>query len=104
MATVVLEGVNKVYENGYHAIHDLDLVRWLLPAEPSANGPTSAGAWLGDQRAVRFIVPTPGHHRGMVTVAVDGGLDVISAAYHYDRHVRLDLLQFPEQIDSAHIR
>ncbi|MFT6290137.1 MAG: multiple sugar transport system ATP-binding protein, partial [Ilumatobacter sp.] len=25
MATVTLRKVNKVYENGFHAIHDLDL-------------------------------------------------------------------------------
>lgn len=25
MATVGLEGINKFYDNGYHAIHDLDL-------------------------------------------------------------------------------
>jgi multiple sugar transport system ATP-binding protein len=25
MATVSFDSVNKVYENGYHAIHDLDL-------------------------------------------------------------------------------
>ena len=46
MATVVLEGVNKVYENGYHAIHDLDLDivdgEFLVLVGPSGCGKSTA--------------------------------------------------------------
>jgi multiple sugar transport system ATP-binding protein len=46
MATVVLDGVNKVYENGFHAIHDLDLDiadgEFLVLVGPSGCGKSTA--------------------------------------------------------------
>jgi len=46
MATVELDGVNKVYENGYHAIHDLDLEiadkEFLVLVGPSGCGKSTA--------------------------------------------------------------
>jgi multiple sugar transport system ATP-binding protein len=46
MATVVLDGVNKVYENGFHAIHDLDLEiadgEFLVLVGPSGCGKSTA--------------------------------------------------------------
>jgi len=46
MATVVLDGVNKVYENGYHAIHDLSLDiadgEFLVLVGPSGCGKSTA--------------------------------------------------------------
>ena len=46
MATVQLEGVNKVYENGFHAIHDLDLDiadgEFLVLVGPSGCGKSTA--------------------------------------------------------------
>ncbi|MFV0306301.1 MAG: ABC transporter ATP-binding protein [Desertimonas sp.] len=46
MATVVLEGVNKVYDNGYHAIHDIDLDiadgEFLVLVGPSGCGKSTA--------------------------------------------------------------
>ena len=46
MATVVLEGINKVYDNGYHAIHDLDLSiadkEFLVLVGPSGCGKSTA--------------------------------------------------------------
>jgi multiple sugar transport system ATP-binding protein len=46
MATVQLEGINKVYENGYHAIHDLDLdiadQEFLVLVGPSGCGKSTA--------------------------------------------------------------
>jgi multiple sugar transport system ATP-binding protein len=46
MATVTLEGVNKVYENGYHAIHDLNLdiadSEFLVLVGPSGCGKSTA--------------------------------------------------------------
>ncbi len=46
MATVVLDSVNKVYENGYHAIHDLDLNiadgEFLVLVGPSGCGKSTA--------------------------------------------------------------
>jgi multiple sugar transport system ATP-binding protein len=46
MATVQLEGINKVYENGYHAIHDLDLEiadkEFLVLVGPSGCGKSTA--------------------------------------------------------------
>jgi len=46
MATVVLDRVNKVYENGYHAIHDLDLDiadgEFLVLVGPSGCGKSTA--------------------------------------------------------------
>ncbi len=46
MATVQLEGVNKVYENGFHAIHDLDLEiedrEFLVLVGPSGCGKSTA--------------------------------------------------------------
>jgi len=46
MATVTLDSVNKVYENGYHAIHDLDLSiedkEFLVLVGPSGCGKSTA--------------------------------------------------------------
>jgi len=46
MATVTLDSVNKVYENGYHAIHDLDLniedKEFLVLVGPSGCGKSTA--------------------------------------------------------------
>jgi multiple sugar transport system ATP-binding protein len=46
MATVQLDGINKVYENGYHAIHDLDLdiadKEFLVLVGPSGCGKSTA--------------------------------------------------------------
>jgi multiple sugar transport system ATP-binding protein len=46
MATVQLDGINKVYENGYHAIHDLDLQvadkEFLVLVGPSGCGKSTA--------------------------------------------------------------
>ncbi|MEJ7720770.1 MAG: sn-glycerol-3-phosphate ABC transporter ATP-binding protein UgpC [Ilumatobacteraceae bacterium] len=46
MATVTLEGVNKVYENGFHAIHDLNLDiadgEFLVLVGPSGCGKSTA--------------------------------------------------------------
>jgi len=46
MATVVLDNVNKVYENGFHAIHDLDLDiadgEFLVLVGPSGCGKSTA--------------------------------------------------------------
>ena len=46
MATVQLAGINKVYENGYHAIHDLDLdiadKEFLVLVGPSGCGKSTA--------------------------------------------------------------
>jgi multiple sugar transport system ATP-binding protein len=46
MATVTLEAVNKVYENGFHAIHDLDLSiadnEFLVLVGPSGCGKSTA--------------------------------------------------------------
>jgi multiple sugar transport system ATP-binding protein len=46
MATVQLESINKVYENGYHAIHDLDLeignTEFLVLVGPSGCGKSTA--------------------------------------------------------------
>jgi multiple sugar transport system ATP-binding protein len=46
MATVVLDGVNKVYENGFHAVHDLDLDikdgEFLVLVGPSGCGKSTA--------------------------------------------------------------
>jgi len=46
MATVQLEGINKVYENGFHAIHDLDLEiadkEFLVLVGPSGCGKSTA--------------------------------------------------------------
>jgi len=46
MATVQLDGINKVYENGYHAIHDLDLEiadkEFLVLVGPSGCGKSTA--------------------------------------------------------------
>ena len=46
MATVVLDNVNKVYENGYHAIHDLNLdineSEFLVLVGPSGCGKSTA--------------------------------------------------------------
>ncbi len=46
MATVVLDKVNKVYDNGYHAIHDLDLEiadsEFLVLVGPSGCGKSTA--------------------------------------------------------------
>ncbi len=46
MATVQLEGINKVYDNGYHAIHDLDLQiadkEFLVLVGPSGCGKSTA--------------------------------------------------------------
>ena len=46
MATVQLAGINKVYENGYHAIHDLDLEiadkEFLVLVGPSGCGKSTA--------------------------------------------------------------
>ncbi|MCU1362052.1 MAG: transporter ATP-binding protein, partial [Ilumatobacteraceae bacterium] len=46
MATVVLDGINKVYDNGYHAIHDLDLQvadqEFLVLVGPSGCGKSTA--------------------------------------------------------------
>ncbi len=46
MATVVLEGINKVYDNGFHAIHDLDLdiadSEFLVLVGPSGCGKSTA--------------------------------------------------------------
>ncbi len=46
MATVQLEGMNKVYDNGYHAIHDLDLEiadkEFLVLVGPSGCGKSTA--------------------------------------------------------------
>ena len=46
MATVQLEGINKVYDNGYHAIHDLDLEiadrEFLVLVGPSGCGKSTA--------------------------------------------------------------
>ena len=46
MATVQLEGINKVYENGYHAIHDLNLEiedqEFLVLVGPSGCGKSTA--------------------------------------------------------------
>ncbi len=46
MATVVLDGVNKVYDNGYHAIHDLNIdiqdKEFLVLVGPSGCGKSTA--------------------------------------------------------------
>ncbi len=46
MATVVLDNVNKIYENGFHAIHDLSLViedsEFLVLVGPSGCGKSTA--------------------------------------------------------------
>src|SRR3954447_25175783 len=46
MSTVVLEGINKVYENGFHAIHDLSLEiadkEFLVLVGPSGCGKSTA--------------------------------------------------------------
>ena len=46
MATVVLDGVNKVYDNGFHAIHDLSLEiadsELMVLVGPSGCGKTTA--------------------------------------------------------------
>ena len=46
MATVELDRVNKVYENGFHAIHDLDLdiedEEFLVLVGPSGCGKSTA--------------------------------------------------------------
>jgi multiple sugar transport system ATP-binding protein len=46
MATVVLDGINKVYDNGFHAIHDLDLQvadrEFLVLVGPSGCGKSTA--------------------------------------------------------------
>ena len=46
MATVVLDGINKVYENGFHAIHDLSLEiadkEFLVLVGPSGCGKSTA--------------------------------------------------------------
>ncbi len=46
MATVQLEGINKVYDNGFHAIHDLDLQiadkEFLVLVGPSGCGKSTA--------------------------------------------------------------
>ncbi len=46
MATVQLDGINKVYENGFHAIHDLDLEiadkEFLVLVGPSGCGKSTA--------------------------------------------------------------
>ncbi len=46
MATVELDKINKVYENGYHAIHDLDLSiedkEFLVLVGPSGCGKSTA--------------------------------------------------------------
>jgi multiple sugar transport system ATP-binding protein len=46
MATVVLENVNKVYENGFHAVHDLDIDikdgEFLVLVGPSGCGKSTA--------------------------------------------------------------
>ncbi len=46
MATVTLEKINKVYDNGYHAIHDLDLAiddqEFLVLVGPSGCGKSTA--------------------------------------------------------------
>jgi multiple sugar transport system ATP-binding protein len=46
MATVVLEGINKIYDNGFHAIHDLDLQvadkEFLVLVGPSGCGKSTA--------------------------------------------------------------
>ena len=46
MSTVTLEGVNKIYENGFHAIHDLDLSiadnEFLVLVGPSGCGKSTA--------------------------------------------------------------
>ncbi len=46
MATVQLDGINKVYDNGYHAIHDLDLEiadkEFLVLVGPSGCGKSTA--------------------------------------------------------------
>ena len=46
MATVVLDNINKVYENGFHAIHDLSLDiadgEFLVLVGPSGCGKSTA--------------------------------------------------------------
>lgn len=46
MATVVLDGVNKIYDNGFHAIHDLDIdiadKEFLVLVGPSGCGKSTA--------------------------------------------------------------
>ena len=46
MATVTLDKINKVYENGFHAIHDLDLEiddqEFLVLVGPSGCGKSTA--------------------------------------------------------------
>ena len=46
MATVQLDGINKVYDNGFHAIHDLDLEiadqEFLVLVGPSGCGKSTA--------------------------------------------------------------
>jgi multiple sugar transport system ATP-binding protein len=46
MSTVVLEGINKIYDNGFHAIHDLDLDiadgEFLVLVGPSGCGKSTA--------------------------------------------------------------
>src|SRR5215217_2352040 len=46
MAEVILDDVNKVYENGYHAVHDLDLEirdgEFLVLVGPSGCGKSTA--------------------------------------------------------------
>ena len=46
MATVVLDGINKIYENGFHAIHDLSIEiadkEFLVLVGPSGCGKSTA--------------------------------------------------------------
>ena len=46
MATVVLDGVEKIYDNGYHAIHDLNIEiadkEFLVLVGPSGCGKSTA--------------------------------------------------------------
>ena len=59
MATVVLEGINKVYDNGYHAIHDLDLSiadkEFLVLVGPSGCGKSTPTVTLSRLARTRSL-------------------------------------------------
>jgi multiple sugar transport system ATP-binding protein len=56
MATVVLDGINKVYDNGFHAIHDLDLEvadkEFLVLVGPSGCGKSTALRMIAGLEAI----------------------------------------------------
>ena len=67
MATVTLDKINKVYPNGFHAIHDLDLeiadTEFLVLVGPSGCGKSTALrmiAGLEEKLGVKLPMPLEG--------------------------------------------